>query len=116
MNTFFIRNCPESSGESSLLLQTLEEDCIWSIKTDAGLKSHTITFQLNEWVDDVTMDGRNIKTKFHYNNGDRNTLVEFQMSDGVNTTLTRQFFADRMEVYMNVNAVNASSLFRRNTS
>ena len=61
------------------------------------------------------MDGRNIKTKFHHN-GDINTLVEFQMSDGVNTTLTRQFFADRMEVYMNVNAVNASSLFRRNTS
>ena len=101
-------------GELSLS-QNIEEDCVWSIKTDAGLKSHTITFQLNQWVDDVTMDGRNIKTKFHHD-GDINTLVEFQMSDGVNTTLTRQFFADRMEVYMNVNSVNASSLFRRNTS
>ena len=108
------RNCPESLGVLSLS-QNVEEDCVWTIKTDAGLKSHTITFHLNEWVDDVTMDGRNIKTKFHHN-GDLNNLVEFQMSDGVNTTLTRQFFADRMEVYMNVNSVNASSLFRRNSS
>ena len=74
-----------------------------------------MSFHLNEWVDDVTMDGRNIKTKF-FQEGDLNTLIEFQRSDNVNTTLTRQFFVDRMEVYMNVNSVNASSLFRRNSS
>ena len=74
-----------------------------------------MSFHLNEWVDDVTMDGRNIKTKF-FHDGDLNTLIEFQRSENVNTTLTRQFFVDRMEVYMNVNSVNASSLFRRNSS
>ena len=97
------------------MLQNIEEECVWTIKTDAGLKSHSVSFHLNEWVDDVTMDGRNIKTKF-FHDGDLNTLIEFQRSENVNTTLTRQFFVDRMEVYMNVNSVNASSLFRRNSS
>ena len=107
----FSRNCPEYLDEPSL---EVDSDCVWTIKTDAGLKSHMISFHLNEWVDDVTMDGRNIRTKFQMSK--LNTLVEFQRSDNVNTTLTREFFADRMEVYMNVNTVNASSLFRRNSS
>jgi len=96
------RKCPET------------EDCSWSIKTDAGLRSHVIDFQTGEWVEDVTMDGREIKTTF--SSPSPNTLVEFQMSDTVNTTLVRHFFHDRMEVIMNVNDVNATSLFKRNSS
>ena len=73
-----------------------------------------IDFQTGEWVEDVTMDGREIKTTF--SSPTPNTLVEFQMSDTVNTTLVRNFFHDRMEVIMNVNDVNATSLFKRNSS
>jgi len=106
------RKCTDNSS-SLVTSQNFDEECIWTIKTDAGLKSHSVSFHLNEWVDDVTMDGRNIKTKFHTE--DPNKIIEFQTSNGVNTTLTRQFFVDRMEVSMNVNSVNASSLFRRNS-
>ena len=102
MLCYNLRKCPET------------EDCSWSIKTDAGLRSHVIDFQTGEWVEDVTMDGREIKTTF--SSPSPNTLVEFQMSDTVNTTLVRHFFHDRMEVVMNVNDVNATSLFKRNSS
>jgi len=91
-----------------------EDDCSWSIKTDAGLRTHVIEFETGQWVEDVTMDGREITTTF--SSPSPNTLVEFQMSDTVNTTLTRHFFPDRMEVVMNVNNVNATSLFKRNSS
>ena len=110
--SYFSRKCTDNSS-SLVTSQNFDEECIWTIKTDAGLKSHSVSFHLNEWVDDVTMDGRNIKTKFHTE--DPNKIIEFQTSNGVNTTLTRQFFVDRMEVSMNVNSVNASSLFRRNS-
>ena len=73
-----------------------------------------INFQTDEWVDDVTMDGRYIRSKFSV--PDTNTLVEFQMEDSVNTTISRYFYSDRMEVRMNVNNVNASSLFKRNAT
>jgi len=99
------RDCPEAELFN-------ETECEWAIKTDAGLRSHVINFYLDTWTDDVTMDGRNIKTKFTRPSPD--TLLEFQMADRVNTTLVRQFFQDKMIVRMNVNNVNASSLFTRN--
>ena len=64
-------------------------------------------------VDDVTMDGRQIKTEFDMDE-DSNQLVEVQIGESVNTTLIRKFFEDRMEVIMTVNNVTASSVFRRN--
>merc|ERR1712212_461374 len=38
--------------------------CLWKIKTDAGLRSHSISFSLGEEVDDVTMDGRKVTSLF----------------------------------------------------
>lgn len=105
------RHCPEEEG---LNLTFTGSNCSWSIKTDAGLKNHVINFQTDEWVDDVTMDGRYIRSMF--STPDTNTLVEFQMEDSVNTTISRYFYSDRMEVRMNVNNVNASSLFKRNAT
>ena len=64
-------------------------------------------------VDDVTMDGRQIKTEFSMDE-DSNQLVEVQIGESVNTTLIRKFFEDRMEVIMTVNNVTANSVFRRN--
>lgn len=90
-----------------------DTDCVWNIKTDAGLRTHNIQFQLDTWTQDTTMDGRRIMTMFTRPTVD--TLVELQMSDKVNTTLVRQFYNDRMEVTMRVNNVVATSLFKRNS-
>ena len=76
------------------------------------LKTHRITFQLGEEVEDYTMDERRIKTIFTRPSGNR--LVEEQMGDMVKTTIVRDFFKDRMEATMRVNHVTASSVFRRN--
>ena len=57
------------------------------------------------------MDGREIQSIFFVPG--HNILEELQMGDGVNTTLTRQFYYDRMEVHMRVNDVNATSIFKR---
>jgi len=96
------RSCPDDS---------LEDSCLWTIKTDAGLRTHTVSFQTGTWVEDVTMDGRSIKSLFTMTG--HNTLVEFQVGDSVNTTLVRQFYRDRLVVNMSANNVTASSLFRR---
>merc|ERR1711988_1074025 len=96
------RSCPDDS---------LEDSCLWTIKTDAGLRTHTVSFQTGTWVEDVTMDGRSIKSLFTMTG--HNTLVEYQVGDSVNTTLVRQFYRDRLVVNMSANNVTASSLFRR---
>ena len=96
------RSCPEGS---------LQEDCHWSIKTDAGLRTHTVSFMTATWVEDVTMDGRNIKSFFTQTGP--NQLVELQVGETVNTTLVRDFYRDRLVVNMTVNNVTASSLFLR---
>ena len=84
---------------------------MFSIKTDAGLRTHTVTFQPGQWVEDVTMDGRKIKSLFKRTG--RNRLVEWQVAETVNTTLVREFYRDRLVVNMMVNNVTASSLFLR---
>jgi len=99
-----VRSCPEHQEESE------EDSCKFSIKTDAGLRTHTITFRPGEWVEDVTMDGRKIKSLFQRTG---NRLVEWQVGEMVNTTLVREFYRDRLVVNMMVNNVNASSLFLR---
>jgi len=89
-------------------------DCQWKIKTDAGLRSHTVSFSLGEEVDDVTMDGRQVTSLFSLVSED--SLLEEQKSrdGGPTTILTRSFYDNRMEVGMVVNNVNASSVFLRN--
>jgi len=94
------RSCPQDAP------------CIWTMKTDAAVRTHLVTFQLGEIVEDLTMDGRNIKTVFTQLG--RNRIVEEQVGENVNTTIIREFLKDRMEVTMAVNNVTASSVFKRN--
>jgi len=99
------RSCTEEYRQGE------EDSCQWSIKTDAGLRTHSISFHTGSWVEDVTMDGRRIKSLFSRTG--QNRLVEFQVGESVNTTLVRDFYRDRLEVKMSVNNVTASSLFIR---
>ena len=64
-------------------------------------------------VKDTTMDGREVTSKFLLSQP--NTLIEEQMGQNTNTTLTRIFYKDRMEVIMEVNGVIAQSVFKRKT-
>merc|ERR1711874_488976 len=89
-----------------------ESPCEWSLKTDAAVRTHLVTFQLGEEVEDLTMDGRTIRTVF--TRPAWNRIVEEQVGETVNTTIIRDFFKDRMEVSMAVNNVNATSVFIRN--
>jgi len=88
--------------------------CVWSIHTDAGVKIHDIAFTLGEEVMDITMDGREVTSK--YTMSKANTLIEETMGKTSNTTLTRNFFSDGMEVIMQVNDVTAQSVFKRKTA
>ena len=81
------------------------------MKTDAVVKTHLVTFQLGELVEDLTIDGRKIKTVFTQR--DKNRIVEEQVGETVNTTIIRDFFKDRMEVTLAVNNVTASSVFKK---
>merc|ERR1719347_933800 len=98
----FSRLCPEEKVSSN---------CGWTILTDAGLKTHTISFSLEERVKDITLDGREVVSIFL--KGGPGVLIEEQLGAGVNTTLVRTFHTDRMEVFMTVNHVEASSVFTR---
>jgi hypothetical protein len=64
-------------------------------------------------VKDTTMDGREVTSKFMLSKP--NTLIEEQMGETTNTTLTRNFYKDEMEVIMEVNGVIAQSVFKRKT-
>ena len=64
-------------------------------------------------VMDITMDGREVTSK--YTMSKANTLIEETMGKTSNTTLTRNFFSDGMEVIMQVNDVTAQSVFKRKT-
>ena len=101
-----------SSKNSRYCPEEAESNCSWSIKTDAGLRTHEISFKTGDIVDDVTMDGRNIRSVFSV--ADSNTLTEFQIGESVNSTLIRYFYNNRMEVHMIANDVRASSIFKRN--
>merc|ERR1712154_145229 len=39
--------------------------CLWIIETDAGIKSHQLSFKLGEKIPDTTLDGREIVSMFH---------------------------------------------------
>ena len=93
-------------------MANVDSPCTWSIKTDAAVRTHLVTFQLGEVVEDFTMDGRSIKTEFTMPS--QNRLVEEQVGSVVNTTLVRDFFSDKIKVTMYVNNVTALSVFKRN--
>ena len=74
-------------------------------------KSHELNFRLDEWGDDVTMDGRAVR--FKVSRTGLNTLQETQEGGGKTTSLLRRFSSDRMEVKLSVNHVEAVSVFKR---
>eukprot|EP00092_Neocalanus_flemingeri_P025452 GFUD01027595.1.p1 GENE.GFUD01027595.1~~GFUD01027595.1.p1 ORF type:complete len:222 (+),score=53.59 GFUD01027595.1:346-1011(+) len=102
----------DSNGNENISLSSPQ--CVWSIHTDAGIKIHDIVFTIGEEVKDTTMDGREVTSKFLLSRP--NTLIEEQMGESVNTTLTRNFYEDSMDVIMEVNGVIAQSVFKRKTS
>ena len=82
---------------------------------------------LNSKVEDTTMDGREVRSKFSQEVANQleeeqvekllleifvSTLIN-QTGEGKTTFLVRTFYEDRMEVNMRVNQVSASSVFRR---
>jgi len=99
------RNCSATPTPSEA------EFCIWTIHTDAAVRQHTISFHLGEEVEDTTMDGRSVRSKFSQDVA--NQLEEEQTGEGKTTLLVRSFYEDRMEVNMRVGQVSASSVFRR---
>merc|ERR1712156_1270841 len=52
------RNCSSTPSPAEA------EFCVWSIHTDAAVRQHTINFHLGEEVEDTTMDGREVVSKF----------------------------------------------------
>ena len=83
---------------------------MWSIKNDLGLRSHVIDFKLEQKVDDLTLDGRSVKTMFIKQDS---RLIEQQFGVRVNTTIIWDFYPNRLELRMSANNVTAKSEFRK---
>merc|ERR1712110_1541 len=87
-----------------------ESDCSWQIKTKTLVVTETVNFQLGQVFPHTTMDGRDIRvtvTKMG-----NNQLIERQFGR-TNTTITRTFTNDKMEVNLEANGVIANSVFTR---
>merc|ERR1712212_470500 len=69
----------------------------------------TVNFQLGQVFPHTTMDGRDIRVKVTKRG---NNLIERQFGR-TNTTITRTFTNDKMEVNLEANGVIASSVFTR---
>ncbi|XP_040287762.1 fatty acid-binding protein, adipocyte-like [Bufo bufo] len=59
----------------------------WSIKTLSTSKNTELKFKLNEEFDEITAEGRKVKTKMTFENG---VLIQKQTWDGKESTITRE--------------------------
>jgi len=88
-----------------------DTSCTWKMYTSTVFKSHTVSFQLGEQVNDYTMDGRQVKSVYTLEGDD--SLVEIQRGDGPETRIVREFDSEEMTVNLQVNNVKATSVFHR---
>jgi len=107
----------------------------WTVRTTTLFKSHEVSFNLGEPVNDTTMDGRNVEMTVKDTTpsggdpqGTPPVWTETQVSldwnfnrlspqDGGKTTqLIRTFLADKMTVDLSCGQVQASSVFHRRPS
>jgi len=88
-----------------------ESDCSWQIKTKTLVVTETVNFQLGQVFPHTTMDGRDIRVKV--TKMGNNKLIERQFGRRTNTTITRTFTNDKMEVNLEANGVIANSVFTR---
>jgi hypothetical protein len=109
------RSCKDSTTVTNTTTTSSSRktsDCRWTIVTDVGLRSHSVTFRAGEEVADTTLDGRAVTSRFTVGPGP--AISEVQREEGgLGTALDRTFHRDRMEVDMRVNGVTASSVFLR---
>ncbi|XP_040287760.1 fatty acid-binding protein, adipocyte-like isoform X3 [Bufo bufo] len=59
----------------------------WSIKTLSTSKNTELNFKLNEEFDEITAEGRKVKTKMTFGDG---VLIQKQTWDGEESTITRE--------------------------
>ncbi|XP_041844007.1 fatty acid binding protein 4b [Melanotaenia boesemani] len=69
------------------LVVSVGEDGVISMKAESTFKTTEIKFKLNEEFDETTVDGRNTKSIFTFENG---KLMQKQMWEGKTTTLDRE--------------------------
>merc|ERR1711874_886675 len=79
-----------------------ESDCSWEIKTKTLVVTETVNFQLDQAFPHTTMDGRDIRVKVSKTGN--NKLIERHFGP-TNTTITRTFTNDKMEVNLEANGV-----------
>nr|ADD24392.1 Fatty acid-binding protein, muscle [Lepeophtheirus salmonis] len=101
------KKCPFESS--------VDEGCLWKIRTDTIFRSHEAEFKLNEESTTTRMDGQTVRFTFK-KEGDFK-LIEKQTNIGgpdVSTDIIRDFSdSSKMKVNLHVKKVNASSVFYR---
>merc|ERR1712227_903144 len=65
-------------------------NCSWTIFTDAGVSTHSVTFHLDTQINDTTLDGRKVTSV--YSLTQPNVLTEFIIGRRVNSTVVRKFY------------------------
>ena len=79
------------------------------------MKSHQVSFRLNETIIDTTMDGRRIEMVVKATTPSQWNEVQSSLEGGKTTTLIRNFLYDKMYIEMFVGNVSSSSTFIRQT-
>ena len=64
-------------------------------------------------VSDKTLDGRKVTNIYSWS--DPNILTEFVIGKKVNSTVLRRFYPQGIDLWMEANGVNATSVFSRSS-
>ena len=114
----FCRNQTDSMGSPNSSFSSITKNMCavrWTLLTQTFVKSHQISFSLNETVVDTTMDGRSISMVVKATRPNQWEEVQTSQENGKTTTLIRTFMRDKMFIEMFVGNVNSSSTFLRRT-
>jgi len=81
----------------------------WTVKTISTFKNTEQKFKLGQEFDEVTPDGRNVKSTV---TADGNKLNINQVGD-MTTTMTREFSADTMTITMTAKDVTCTRVYKK---
>merc|ERR1712215_126160 len=90
-----------------------ESDDMYSVTTDATVRSVTVTFHLGEHVEEKTVDLRTVDSVFTVDQDNDCLVWTSTDKTGVTTVVRRSVAGDTMRVVMEVKGVTATAMFQR---
>ncbi|VVC26569.1 Lipocalin/cytosolic fatty-acid binding domain,Cytosolic fatty-acid binding,Calycin [Cinara cedri] len=88
---------------------TKSDDGKYTLSSNSAFKNTSITFKLGEEFDEVTPDGRKVKSTVTQ---EGNKLLHTQKSDKLVTTILREFEPDQLKMVLKVDDITCTRVYK----